>query len=96
MDCRRRYIRARGEDSIFERGERGLAIGLTEWDEPHASSHQVGDVALQESGQREDHRDFLFRAAYAQDHGQSKWYGTVRERLCDFVEKKIGPHLAQG
>jgi len=88
-------ICARSENSVFERGNRSLPIGLTERNEPHAGGHQIGDVALQISRQRENQRDALFCAADAKHEGHRQWYAAVQEVFRDFTQEGIRPHLAE-
>ena len=88
-------ICARSENSVFERGNRGLPIGLTERNQPHAGGHQIGDVALQVSRQRENQWDCLFCAADAKDEGHGEWYAAVQEVFRDFTQEGIRPHLAE-
>ena len=58
-----------GEHRLLKRGDRKLAVRLTERDKSHSCAHQIRDMTLQKGGQGEAYRDALSRRADSKSDG---------------------------
>src|SRR6267142_1560779 len=96
ISCRRVCgVSARSENSVFERGNRGLSIRLTKGDETHGGGHQISDVTLQEGGQCNRDRNSLSCRTDTENDSQSRWEFAMRERLGKPTHERIGPNASE-
>ena len=63
---------SRSEHSLFERGDGTLPVGLTEGDHSDSGSYQIGDITLQEGGQREIRRNSVLGRGDSVNDGQCR------------------------